>query len=122
VSPFSVKGYGWFLVSGPAIIKIFMDYWPMIRFWLLASRPRILPPKPQVLKYPANHIRILDQADDPHLRAALRAGQGIKKEVIHLVLKADKAYLGFCLGHQLLADALKARIGPNFCRSVGFIM
>jgi GMP synthase (glutamine-hydrolysing) len=44
-----------------------------------------------------------------------------EKEVIGLVLKADKAYLGFCLGHQLLADALRARIGHNFCRSVGFI-
>ena len=38
---------------------------------------RILPPKPKVLKYPANHIRVLDQADDPHLRTALWAGQGI---------------------------------------------
>ena len=66
-----------FFVSRPAIIKIFMDNWPIPRFWLLASRPRILPPKPEVLKYPANHIRVLDQADDPHLRAALRAGQGI---------------------------------------------
>lgn len=30
-----------------------------------------------MLKYPANHIRVLDQADDPHLRTALRAGQWI---------------------------------------------
>jgi len=44
-----------------------------------------------------------------------------EKEVIRLVLKANKAYLGFCLGHQLLADALGSRIGPNFHRSVGFI-
>ena len=44
-----------------------------------------------------------------------------EKEVIRLALKADRAYLGFCLGHQLLADVLRARIGPNFCRSVGFI-
>jgi GMP synthase (glutamine-hydrolysing) len=44
-----------------------------------------------------------------------------EKEVIRLVLKSDRAYLGFCLGHQLLADALSARTGPNFCRSVGFI-
>jgi hypothetical protein len=66
LAPFSVKGYGWFFVSRPAIIKIFMDNWPMIRLWLFASRPRILFPKPEVLKYPANHIRVLDQADDPH--------------------------------------------------------
>ena len=30
-----------------------------------------------MLKYPANHIRVLDQADDPHLRAASRTDQGI---------------------------------------------
>ena len=29
--------------------------------------------------------------------------------------------MGFCLGHQLLAEALGAKIGPNFCRSVGFV-
>jgi hypothetical protein len=31
---FSVKGYGWFFVSGPAVIKFLMDYRPMIRLWL----------------------------------------------------------------------------------------
>ncbi len=44
-----------------------------------------------------------------------------EKQFISRVLEADKPYLGFCLGLQLLADALGARIGPNFCRSVGFI-
>ncbi len=50
---------------------------PVIRFWLFASRPSILPPKTQVLQYLTNYISILDQADDPHLRAASWAGQGI---------------------------------------------
>jgi len=43
-----------------------------------------------------------------------------EKEAIQHILKKDKAYLGFCLGHQLLADALKAQVGPNFCTSIGF--
>jgi GMP synthase-like glutamine amidotransferase len=30
-------------------------------------------------------------------------------------------YLGFCLGHQLLADALGAKIGPNYRACIGFI-
>jgi len=30
-------------------------------------------------------------------------------------------YLGFCLGHQLLADALGARVGQNFRPNIGFI-
>jgi hypothetical protein len=59
VAPFSVKGYGWFFVSRPAIIKIFMDNWPIPRFWLLASRPRILPPKPEVLKSHISRLTIL---------------------------------------------------------------
>lgn len=44
-----------------------------------------------------------------------------EKRCIRRALEADKPYLGFCLGHQLLADALGARTGPNFCRSIGFI-
>lgn len=44
-----------------------------------------------------------------------------EKAVIRRAIEADMPYLGFCLGHQLLADALRARIGPNFRRSVGFI-
>ena len=49
----------------------------MIRFWLFASRPRILLPKTQVLQYLTNYVRILDQADDLHLRAASWTGQRI---------------------------------------------
>ena len=44
-----------------------------------------------------------------------------EKDVIRRSLEADIPYLGFCLGHQLLADALGADVGPNFCPSVGFI-
>ncbi|MFV9691559.1 MAG: type 1 glutamine amidotransferase [Desulfobacteria bacterium] len=44
-----------------------------------------------------------------------------EKRCIRRALEADKPYLGFCLGHQLLADALGAKTGPNFCRSIGFV-
>jgi len=44
-----------------------------------------------------------------------------EKAAVREVLEADKAYLGFCLGHQLLAHVLGLRVGPNSCRSVGFI-
>lgn len=44
-----------------------------------------------------------------------------EKQIIRQYLEADKPYLGFCLGHQLLADALGVETGSNFCRSVGFI-
>ncbi|ADH84842.1 type 1 glutamine amidotransferase [Desulfurivibrio alkaliphilus] len=44
-----------------------------------------------------------------------------EKEVIRRVVAADLPCLGICLGHQLLAEALGARVGPNFCSSVGFV-
>ena len=56
----------------------------------------------------------VDQEDKyPFLKA--------EKAAIREVLEADKPYLGSCLGHQLLADVLGLRVGPNSCRSVGFI-
>lgn len=42
------------------------------------------------------------------------------KETIREALTRDMPCLGFCLGHQLLAEALGARVGPNFAPSVGF--
>ncbi len=56
----------------------------------------------------------VDQENDyPFLRA--------EKSAIRLVMENDKSYLGFCLGHQLLADVLGIKVGANICRSVGFI-
>ena len=56
----------------------------------------------------------VDQEEDyPFLKS--------EKEAIRQSLETDMPYLGFCLGHQLLADALGADVGANFCRSVGFI-
>jgi GMP synthase (glutamine-hydrolysing) len=43
-----------------------------------------------------------------------------EKRAIQRSLAEDRPYLGFCLGHQLLAEALGAKIGPNFAPSVGF--
>jgi GMP synthase-like glutamine amidotransferase len=44
-----------------------------------------------------------------------------EKEALRQVLNQGKAYLGFCLGHQLLAEALGAKVAANFCRSIGFV-
>ena len=44
-----------------------------------------------------------------------------EKKAIDKSIEANKPYLGFCLGHQLLADALGAGVGPNSRNSVGFI-
>ena len=44
-----------------------------------------------------------------------------EKTAIHRIIESDKSYLGFCLGHQLLSDVLGLKVGPNTCRSVGFI-
>ena len=44
-----------------------------------------------------------------------------EKQAIRESIAADRPYLGFCLGHQLLADALGAKIGNNFRTSLGII-
>ena len=43
------------------------------------------------------------------------------KAAIREVIGLGKAYLGFCLGHQLLAHVLGCRVGPLPQKSVGFI-
>ena len=44
-----------------------------------------------------------------------------EKKVIRNAIARDMPYLGFCLGHQLLADALGAEVGANFQSSIGYI-
>jgi GMP synthase (glutamine-hydrolysing) len=43
------------------------------------------------------------------------------KDRIREVIATGKAYLGFCLGHQLLAHVLGCQVGPLSQKSVGFI-
>lgn len=44
-----------------------------------------------------------------------------EKQAIRKSIADGRPYLGFCLGHQLLAEALGAKVGPNFRPSVGFV-
>jgi GMP synthase (glutamine-hydrolysing) len=55
--------------------------------------------------------------DQEHIYPFLRE----EKRAIRKAVAQDVPYLGFCLGHQLLADALGAKVGPNFQSSLGFI-
>jgi len=55
--------------------------------------------------------------DQEHLYPFLKE----EKKIIKKNIAADIPYLGFCLGHQLLADALGAKVGPNFQTSLGYI-
>jgi GMP synthase-like glutamine amidotransferase len=43
------------------------------------------------------------------------------KAMIRETIASGRAYLGFCLGHQLLAHVLGCRVGPMARKSVGFI-
>lgn len=45
----------------------------------------------------------------------------MEKSWLQEVIRLDKPCLGICLGHQLLAEALGATIGQNFCNSVGVV-
>jgi len=44
-----------------------------------------------------------------------------EKKAIRSWLETDRPCMGICLGHQLIADSLGARVDANFCHSIGFI-
>lgn len=44
-----------------------------------------------------------------------------EKRYIRRAISEDMPFLGFCLGHQLLADALGAKVGPNYRPAIGFV-
>jgi GMP synthase-like glutamine amidotransferase len=44
-----------------------------------------------------------------------------EKKTIRKAIAQDIPYLGFCLGHQLLAHVMGAKVGPNHQSSIGFI-
>lgn len=44
-----------------------------------------------------------------------------EKKAIRKSLADNRPYLGFCLGHQLLAEALGAQVGRNHKSSIGFV-
>ncbi len=54
-----------------------------------------------------------EEEDFPYLKSL--------KAMIRETIASGRAYLGFCLGHQLLAHVLGCRVGPRARKSVGFI-
>lgn len=44
-----------------------------------------------------------------------------ERRLIKQAIASDQPYLGIGLGHQLLAEAQGARIGKNYCASIGFV-
>jgi GMP synthase (glutamine-hydrolysing) len=101
------EGPGQFLLSAVKRHKIKMD---IIRVWEKAI--------PDLTGYMA--LIVLGggpNVDQEHLYPFLTA----EKKTIKKALAQDIPYLGFCLGHQLLADVLGAKVGPNFQSSLGYI-
>jgi GMP synthase (glutamine-hydrolysing) len=75
-------------------------------------------PVPDLASY--NGLLVLGgspNVDQENLYPFLRA----EKNAIRNIIDNEKPYLGFCLGHQLLSDVIGIKVGPNTCRSVGFI-
>ncbi|MDD5759520.1 MAG: type 1 glutamine amidotransferase [Desulfobulbaceae bacterium] len=45
----------------------------------------------------------------------------MEKSIIRQAITADRPYLGIGLGHHLLAEVQGAKIGKNYCTSIGFV-
>jgi GMP synthase (glutamine-hydrolysing) len=101
------EGPGPFLLSGAKIHRIKMD---VTHVW-----EEKIPP----LKGYAAMIVLGGgpNVDQEHIYPFLTE----EKKTIKRAIAQDMPYLGFCLGHQLLADALGAKVGPNFQSSLGYI-
>ncbi len=101
------EGPGQFLLSAAKLHKIKMD---IIHVW----EENI----PEIKGYMA--MIVLGggpNVDQEHIYPFLTE----EKQLIKKVIARDIPYLGFCLGHQLLADVLGAKVGPNFQSSIGYI-
>ena len=101
------EGPGQFLVSAAKHHNIQMD---IIRVWEETI--------PAIKKYMAMIVlgggpNVNQENIYPFLRE--------EKKIIKNVIARDIPYLGFCLGHQLLADVMGAKVGPNFQSSLGYI-
>lgn len=100
------EGPGQFLLSAAVHHKIEMD---IIRVWEEAI--------PAIKKNMA--LIVLGggpNVDQEHIYPFLAE----EKESIRKAIAQDFPYLGFCLGHQLLADVMGAKVGPNFQPSLGY--
>jgi len=101
------EGPGQFLISAAKLHKIKMD---IIHIW----EERI----PEIKDYMA--LIVLGggpNVDQEHIYPFLTE----EKKTIKKAIAQDIPYLGFCLGHQLLASVLGAKVGANFQSSIGFI-
>ncbi|MFC1844921.1 type 1 glutamine amidotransferase [Thermodesulfobacteriota bacterium] len=101
------EGPGQFLLNAAKLHKIKMD---VIHVW----EEKI----PEINNYMA--MIVLGggpNVDQEHIYPFLAE----EKKIIKKALAQDIPYLGFCLGHQLLADVSGATVGPNFRSSIGFI-
>lgn len=101
------EGPGQFLLSAAKLHKIKMD---IIHVWE-ENIPEI-----------KGHMALIvlgggPNVDQEHIYPFLAE----EKKAIRKAIAQDIPYLGFCLGHQLLADVLGARVGPNFQSSIGYI-
>jgi GMP synthase (glutamine-hydrolysing) len=101
------EGPGQFLLSAAKTKRIKLD---IIRVWEEDI--------PEIKNY--NAMIVLGggpNVDQEHIYPFLTD----EKKTIKRAIGQDMPYLGFCLGHQLLADVMGAKVGPNFKTSLGYI-